>query len=55
MVQSIMSFTDLPVSFWEYAIETAAYLLNKVSTKLVVSTPYEIWKWKKSDLNIVKI
>ncbi|XP_074356212.1 uncharacterized protein LOC141695904 [Apium graveolens] len=29
MVQSMMSYTDLPVSLWGYAIETSAYLLNK--------------------------
>ncbi|KAJ8511698.1 hypothetical protein OPV22_002132 [Ensete ventricosum] len=39
----------------EYALETAAYLLNKVPSKLIVSTPYEIWKGKKPDLKIVKI
>ncbi|KAJ8458195.1 hypothetical protein OPV22_031121 [Ensete ventricosum] len=38
-----------------YALETAAYLLNRVPSKSVVSTPYEIWKGKKSDLKIVKI
>ena len=50
-----MSFADLPISFWGYALETTAYLLNRVPTKLVVSTPYEIWKEKKSDLKVVKI
>ena len=27
MVRSIMSFTDLPLSFWDYALETAAFTL----------------------------
>ena len=55
MVRSMMSFADLPISFWGYALETAAYLLNRVPTKSVVSTPYEIWKGKKLDLKVVKI
>ena len=55
MVRSMMSFGDLPISFWGYALETAAYLLNRVPTKSVVSTPYEIWKGKKHDLKVVKI
>ena len=38
-----------------YALEIAVYLLNRVPTKLVVSTPYEIWKGKKPDLKVVKI
>ena len=51
----MMSFADLPISFWGYALETAVYLLNRVLTKSVVSTLYEIWKGKKPDLKVVKI
>ena len=29
MVQSMMSLTDLPLSFWGYALETAAFMLNR--------------------------
>ena len=28
MVQSMMSLTDLPLSFWGYALETAAFMLK---------------------------
>ena len=28
MVQFIMSLTDLPLSFWGYALETAAFMLK---------------------------
>ncbi|KAI3472572.1 hypothetical protein Pfo_029356 [Paulownia fortunei] len=35
MVRSMMSFTSLPLSFWGYALETAAYLLNRVPSKAV--------------------
>ncbi|KAJ8492316.1 hypothetical protein OPV22_014037 [Ensete ventricosum] len=55
IVMSMMSFADLPVSIWGYTLETAAYLLNRVPLKSVVSTPYEIWKGKKPDLKIVKM
>nr|GEY22671.1 hypothetical protein [Tanacetum cinerariifolium] len=30
-------------SFWDYALETAALILNMVPTKNVNKTPYEIW------------
>nr|GFB02427.1 retrotransposon protein, putative, Ty1-copia subclass [Tanacetum cinerariifolium] len=33
MVRSMMSQTTLPKSFWDYALETAAHILNMVSTK----------------------
>ena len=29
MVRSMMSLTDLPLSFWGYALETAAFTLNR--------------------------
>ena len=29
IVQSMMSLTDLPLSFWGYALETAAFTLNR--------------------------
>ncbi|KAK9043135.1 hypothetical protein V6N11_071485 [Hibiscus sabdariffa] len=34
MVRSMMSHTDLPTSFWGYALETTAFTLNRMSTKL---------------------
>ena len=42
MVRSMMSLADLPISFWGYALDTASYTLNRVPTKTVQKTPYEI-------------
>ncbi|GJW26155.1 zinc finger, CCHC-type containing protein [Tanacetum coccineum] len=42
MVQSMMSQTALPKSFWDYALETATRILNMVPTKKVDKTSYEI-------------
>ena len=44
MVCSFICFTNLVISFWGYALEIAAYVLNKIPLKSVTSTPYEIWK-----------
>ncbi|GJZ34679.1 retrotransposon protein, putative, ty1-copia subclass [Tanacetum coccineum] len=41
MVRSMMSQTTLPKSFWNYAFETVACILNMVPTKKVKKTPYE--------------
>jgi hypothetical protein len=43
MVRSMISQVDLLLSFWGYALETAVFTLNKVPTKSVERTPYEIW------------
>jgi hypothetical protein len=51
----MMSQTDLPLSFWGYALETAAFALNRVSTKSVEGTPYEIWTGKHPELSFLKV
>jgi hypothetical protein len=51
MVRSIMAQANLPISYWGDAILTAAYILNLVPSKLVPSTPYELWIGKKPDLS----
>ena len=43
MVQSMMSLTDVPLLFWGYAIETAAFTLNRALSKSVEATPYKLW------------
>jgi hypothetical protein len=42
IVMSMMSQTNLPLSFWGYALETAVFTLNRVPTKSVQRTQYEI-------------
>ncbi|GKC51820.1 retrotransposon protein, putative, ty1-copia subclass [Tanacetum coccineum] len=44
MVRSMMSRATLPISFWGYALDTAAYILNLVPTKKVSKTPFDMWK-----------
>ena len=55
MVRSMMSQTDLPVSFWGYALETIAFILNQAPTKAVETTPYEVWSGKSPKLSFMKI
>ena len=55
MVRSMMSLTDLPLSFWGYALETTAFTLNRAPSKSVDMTPYELWFGKKPKLSFLKI
>ena len=50
-----MSLTDLPLSFWGYALETAAFTLNRAPSKSVDTTPYELWFGKKPKLSLLKV
>ena len=54
MVRSMMSLTDLPLSFWGYALETTAFTLNKAPSKSVEMTPYEWWFRNKPKLSFLK-
>src|ERR1043165_4169952 len=47
----MMSHTDLPVPFWGYALETAAYVLNRAPSKSVKTTPFEEWHGTKPKLS----
>ena len=51
----MMSQADLPISFWGHALETAAFTLNRVPSKSVQKTPYEIWTGKHPCLSFMKI
>jgi hypothetical protein len=55
MVHSMMSLTDLPLSFWGYALETAAFTLNRAPSKSVEMTPYETVVCKKTKLLFLKV
>ena len=55
IVQSMMSLTNLPLSFWGYALETATFTLNRAPSKSVETTPYELWFGKKPKLSFLKI
>ena len=51
----MMSQADLSTFFWGYALETAAFLLNRTLTKAVEKTPYEIWIGHKPNMSFLRI
>ena len=55
MVRSMMFLTNLPLSFWGYALETAAFTLNRAPSKSVETTPCELWFGKKPKLSFLKV
>ena len=55
MVRSMMSLIDLPLSFWGYALETAAFMLNRSPSKSVDTTQHELWFSKKPKLSFIKV
>ncbi|GJU34147.1 retrotransposon protein, putative, ty1-copia subclass [Tanacetum coccineum] len=55
MVRSMMNLTSLPLSFWDYALESATRILNMVPTKKVDKRPYELWYGKVPNLSYLKV
>ena len=51
----MMSLSELPISFCGYALYSALLILNKVPSKSVEQTPYEIWTGKKPGFSFLKI
>ncbi|RVW13227.1 Retrovirus-related Pol polyprotein from transposon TNT 1-94 [Vitis vinifera] len=47
MVKSMISHSTLPESLWGEAVKTAVYILNRVPSKVIAKTPYELWTSKK--------
>ncbi|KAL0434303.1 UNVERIFIED_CONTAM: hypothetical protein Slati_2764600 [Sesamum latifolium] len=55
MVRSMMSFTELPPSFWGHALETAVKLLNISPSKSIPKTLYEIWHGKPASYKYLRV
>jgi transposase InsO family protein len=51
MVRSMISYSILPISLWMEALKTATHILNRVPSKSVPKTPYELWTGREPSLN----
>ena len=47
MVRSLMSYVRLPNSFWEYALVIVQDIMSLVTSKVVSTTPNELWTGHK--------
>jgi hypothetical protein len=45
----------LSILLWGYALETVAFILNRVPSNSVETTPYELWHGKKPTLSLLRI
>ena len=50
-----MSLTDLPLSFWGYALKTTAFTFKRAPSKYVEMTQSELWFGKKPKLSFLKV
>ena len=50
MGRSMLNNSSLPKSLWMHALNTAVYLLNRVPSKVVPKTPFELWMGREHSL-----
>ena len=55
MVRSLISHSSLPQSLWGEALKTIVYILNRVPSKVVDKTPYELWTGKMPSIKHLHI
>lgn len=54
--RTMLQAKGLPIRLWAEAINTAVYILNRVSIKAGMNmTPYEVWNYRKPDLSHIRI
>jgi hypothetical protein len=51
----MMSYSTLPLGLWMEALKTAIHILNRVPSKLVPKTPYELWTGKVPSLPHLRV
>jgi hypothetical protein len=55
MVRSMLSYSTLPISLWMDALKTAIHILNRVPSKSVSKTSYELWTKHKPSFNYIRV
>ncbi|WVZ16815.1 hypothetical protein V8G54_009797 [Vigna mungo] len=50
MVRSMLSHSSIPLSLWMYSLKTNVYLVNRVPSKAISKTLYELWTGRKPSL-----
>jgi hypothetical protein len=55
MVRSMISYSTLPVSLWMEALKTIIHILNRVPSKSVPKTPYEMWIGRVPSLRHLRV
>jgi hypothetical protein len=55
MVRSMLSNSTLPFGLWIETLKTATHIINRVPSKLVPKTPYQLWTDRKPSINYLHI
>jgi hypothetical protein len=55
MVRSMLSYSTLPINLWMEGLKTVIHILNRVPSKSVSKTLYELWTGRIPSLNYLHV
>ncbi|KAJ9543865.1 LOW QUALITY PROTEIN: hypothetical protein OSB04_023572 [Centaurea solstitialis] len=55
MVNCMLNQSGLPTNLWGEALLTACYLHNPLTSRVIPTSPYELWKGRKPDLDYFRV
>ena len=55
MVRSMMSYSNLPLGLWMEALKPAIHIPNRVPSKSVPKTSYELWTGRVPSLQHLRV
>jgi hypothetical protein len=55
MVRSMLSNSTLLLGLWIEALKTAVHIINRMLSKSIPKTPYELWTGRKTSINYLHI
>ncbi|KAJ9566573.1 hypothetical protein OSB04_002539 [Centaurea solstitialis] len=55
MVNCMLNQSGLPTNLWGEALLTACHIHNRITSRVIPTSPYELWKGRKPDLDYFKV
>ena len=54
MVNYMLNQSGLPTNLWGEALLTACHIHNRITSRVIPTSPYELWKGRKPNLNYIR-
>ena len=55
MTNAMILSAKLPINLWGEALLVANHVLNRIPSKTIKVSPYELWKGRKPNLNYLRV
>ncbi|KAJ9557645.1 hypothetical protein OSB04_012259 [Centaurea solstitialis] len=55
MVNCMLNQSGLPTNLWGEALLTACHIHNRITSRVIPTSPYELWKGRKPEIDYMKV